>query len=51
MGGQIMQNKKSTAASKKSSAPKTPSVAERITDFSTGGISNIRFIPKKKNGK
>lgn len=27
---------------------KPPTLAEKITDFSTGAMTNIRFVPKKK---
>lgn len=40
------------AEKKKPTKPKTgrsPSLAEKITDNSTGSSTNVRFIPKKKN--
>lgn len=40
----MAEKKKST----KTKAGKAPSLAEKITDNSTGSSTNIRFIPKKK---
>lgn len=42
-----MAEKKKTGTSKPKTA-KPPTLAEKITDFSTGGMRNIKFIPKKK---
>lgn len=46
-----MEKKKAPTTSKKRTVGKPPTLAERITDFSTDGMTNIRYIPKKKTGK
>lgn len=45
-----MADKKKTTAKPKN-LEKPPTLTERITDFSTGGMRNIHFVPKKKTGK
>lgn len=42
-----MADKKKTPT-KKRTLEKPPTLEEKITDFSTGGMRNIRFVPKKK---
>lgn len=43
-----MAEKKKSSESRKRKIDKAPPLSERITDFSTGGVKNITFIPKKK---
>ncbi len=46
-----MADKKATTSKKKKSTAKPPTLAERITDTSTGGMKDIKFVPKKGTGK
>ncbi len=39
---------KKKAPAKKRTIERPPTLAEKITDFSTGGMRDIRFVPKKK---
>ena len=42
---------KKKAPAKPRRVEKPPTLEEKITDFSTGAMRNIRFVPKKKTGK
>ena len=45
----MAEKKTSTKGSqKKPKMGKAPSLAEKITDFSLGGMTNIKYVPKKK---
>lgn len=46
-----MATKKKNTGVKKPKIDKAPSLSERITDFSTNGYKDIKFIPKKQTPK
>ena len=43
--------KKSYTKHKKRKIERPPTLSERITDFSVGACSNVKYIPKKKRRK
>lgn len=43
-----MAEKKKTSNTQKNKTAKIPPVSERITDFTSSPLKDIRFIPKKK---
>lgn len=44
----MAEKKKTTKTTKKPKIGKAPSLTERITDFSLGGMTDIKYVPKKK---
>lgn len=45
------KKKANSTPQKKVKIGRAPSLNERITDFSTGGYTNIKFVPKKNTNK
>ena len=46
-----LKNQKSYTKHKKRKIERPPALYERITDFSVGACSNVKYIPKKKRRK
>lgn len=43
-----MAEKKSNNTKKKTNVGRPPTLSEKITDFSLGASTNVKFVPKQK---